>query len=121
MKIAVTGGRDFSDKNHVYFVLDELHAKFGITKLIQGGANGADALAKSWAESRRVFCVTVLADWKQYGLKAGPIRNKQMLTDHEPDRLVAFPGGKGTMNAKMQARNIGVPIIESKDIQSICV
>ncbi len=38
------------------------------------------------------------------------IRNQQMLKDHTPDLLVAFPGGSGTANMIERARLAGIEI-----------
>ncbi len=54
MNILVTGGRDYIDKERVYYALDYLHTERGITCIIQGGARGADRLAKQWAIDRGI-------------------------------------------------------------------
>jgi len=56
------------------------------------------------------------ADWKRYGYKAGPIRNKQMLVEGKPDVVLAFPRGslsetRGTKDMVKQARKAGVRTI----------
>ena len=47
------------------------------------------------------------ADWKQYGRRAGPIRNAQVVA--EADVIIAFPIGesKGTRDAISKARKAG--------------
>jgi hypothetical protein len=35
-----------------------------------------------------------------------------MLVEGKPDFVVAFPGGRGTANMIMQARQAGVPVVE---------
>ena len=52
--LAVTGGRDFTDKKAVFSTLDRVNRKRPITLLIHGGARGADTLASSWATSRKI-------------------------------------------------------------------
>jgi len=108
--ILVTGGRNYSDRGTVYAVLDRAHAKHGIALLIEGGATGADTLARDWATDRGVPVRTFPADWKTHGKAAGPIRNRQMLTDGKPDWVIAFPGGRGTANMVQQAREAGVRV-----------
>lgn len=97
MKVLVCGGRDFSDEAYVFDALDVLHRQHGISHVIHGGASGADALAGAWARRRGVQEVQCPADWETHGRGAGPIRNDAMAA-LGPDKVVAFPGGKGTAN-----------------------
>jgi len=96
MKVLVCGGRLFADRVLVFSRLDAFHAANPITLIIQGGATGADALAKDWARARRVPMIQFDAEWNKHGNNAGPIRNAKMLTDGKPDIVFAFKGGKGT-------------------------
>jgi len=80
--------------------------------LINGGARGADALAKEWGERKPgVIVDTYYADWKKHGKAAGPIRNAQMLKEGQPNAVVAFPGGKGTTHMIQIAEKAGVPVL----------
>jgi hypothetical protein len=113
MRILVCGGRDFADMNFLFnkltgFVL-ERQIPFDDIVIIEGGARGADTLARQWAESLGIKFVEYPADWYRHGRSAGPIRNKQMLTEGKPDLVIAFPGGKGTHNMIKQAVFAGVP------------
>lgn len=92
MKALVCGGRDYSDADKLYSVLDS----FPISKIISGHARGADQLAEMYADERNIPIEVYLADWKNLGKAAGFIRNKQMLVEGKPDIVIAFPGGKGT-------------------------
>ena len=112
MKIIVCGGRDFDNVSAVRHALTVAHAKRPITLLIEGGAAGADKLAREWAGANGVLHVTVLADWKRYGPAAGPIRNTEMLREYVPDGVIAFPGGKGTADMVNQARKAGIKVWE---------
>jgi YspA, cpYpsA-related SLOG family len=108
MRVLVCGGRDFKDKDLLEKELDKIHEpKFfnpgNIKLLIQGGASGADYLAREWASTKAVGVRTFKADWYKYRLRAGPIRNKQMLDEGKPDLVIAFPGGKGTADMIRQA------------------
>jgi hypothetical protein len=112
MKILVCGGRDFDNVLAVRHALTTLHGKKLITLLIEGGAAGADKLAREWAAANGVLHVTVQADWKRYGPAARPIRNAEMLREHQPDGVVAFPGGKGTADMVSRAHEAGVKVWE---------
>ncbi len=78
--------------------------------IIEGGAKGADELARSWARINSVPCYTYRADWDQYGKAAGSIRNQTMLDDGKPDRVLAFPGGTGTADMVRRAKKANLPI-----------
>lgn len=105
--VLITGGRDYRKVTHVWLVLDQLNHYKPITRVVQGGATGADGAARGWATSRGVECTTVDADWNAHGRAAGPIRNQRMLDEHEPDVVVAFPGGRGTKDMVTRAKACG--------------
>ncbi len=107
MKLAVCGGRDYQDGRLVFRVLDKLRP----SSVVEGGQEGADTLARMWAESRGVTCATEAADWKSWGPAAGPIRNAAILRNHKPDAVLAFPGGKGTADMLDKAERAGVRIL----------
>lgn len=111
MRLLVCGGRSYSDREKLFWVLDALHAATPVTLVIHGGANGADALAGAWAKERGVTVQVFEADWSN-GKSGGPIRNTAMLREGKPGLVVAFPGGAGTRNMISQARSVSVRIVE---------
>lgn len=114
MKILVCGGRKFFNWEEVRAALDDFHFVGGpISCLVQGGAAGADRLAKHWASLRGIQCLEYPANWKEYGREAGMRRNRQML-DENPDIhvVLAFPGGPGTFGMCQEARRRGLKVIE---------
>lgn len=108
MKIIVTGGRLYNNKANLFKTLDT----FKPTMIIQGGADGADLLAVSYAKEKRIPCKTYKAEWELHGLSAGPKRNKLMLTENKDATVVAFKGGKGTKNCVETAKKLGIPVYE---------
>lgn len=111
----VTGGRNFRDQQTLFAALDRLD----ISLVIEGGASGADLLARQWAEKRGVQHLTDWALWTAYGKSAGPLRNGHMLSvglrlafpDEDGGLIVAaFPGGRGTENMVSAAVRAGVPV-----------
>jgi len=108
--IIVTGGRDYDDFNMVQDVLD----LFKPTLIVQGGANGADTLARHYADSEKVKCITYEADWTKHGKAAGPIRNRLMLMEYPNAVVIAFPGGAGTANCVKQAISRNMIVLEVK-------
>lgn len=112
IRVAVTGGRNFTDAEFVIKTLDSISSERGpITKLFEGGAPGADQLARKWAIMMSIPVGTFFADWNSYRRAAGPIRNRRMLTEGKPDLLVAFPGGKGTASCVAIARELGIEVL----------
>lgn len=107
MTIVVCGGRDYADAERVDRVLTLL---MPFDRVLQGGATGADQLARRWCELVDVECVDVEANWDEYGKAAGPIRNQAMI-EMRPDVVLAFPGGRGTADMVLRARKAGVLVL----------
>lgn len=103
MKILVCGDRNFTDQD----LMDDTLAFFrtDIDEIIEGEARGADTLARIAAEKYSIPVRKFPADWDKYGKGAGPIRNKQMLEEGQPDMVLAFLAkeSKGTRNMLQQA------------------
>jgi len=110
MRVLVCGGRDYQNRDAVFDALNELARQHGWLTIIEGGAKGADSLAREWARLRYHGLVTVPANWQLYGTSAGPIRNEEMLKSGEPDLVLAFPGGRGTADMIHRAEAAGVPV-----------
>jgi hypothetical protein len=116
LRVLVCGDRRFDDDDWLHEVLNEYHdpwnQAYHITLVIQGGARGADKLAKEWAKAYGVPCHEYPADWNRFGKSAGVIRNKQMLDEGNPDLVIAFlaPDSRGTKNMIMQAKAFNVPV-----------
>jgi len=112
MRVLVCGGRDYGDEPAVFGALDALRQRHGRLTIIQGGAPGADALARKWASIQTsVHLINEPADWKTHGRAAGPIRNQRMLDEHKPDLVLAFPGGRGTSDMVRRAKAAGVEVV----------
>ncbi len=109
MKILVCGGRNYADKAAVDRILNEFHSQTPL--IIQGGARGADALAKRWADQWGVHCAEIKALWSWHRHGAGPRRNTAMLS-LQPDICIAFPGGTGTADMVRQCEQSNILTIE---------
>lgn len=111
MRVLVTGGRDYADREAVFAELDRIRAGNLAFVVINGGASGADKLARDWCLARSVDFMTCPADWKRWGRSAGPRRNEEMLkVIGKPDLVVAFPGGDGTQDMIARALRAGVRV-----------
>lgn len=89
----------------------------GPFKIIEGGAKGADTLARKYAAKRGIPSHRMDADWSA-GKSGGIKRNETMLTvlrsrPHTLKRVVAFPGGVGTNHMCDIAEAKGVKVIKS--------
>ena len=113
MKILVCGGRTYSDYQTVLNTLEEYVCSASL--VIQGGAKGADELARRASKVLEIPCKEFKANWEKYGKSAGPIRNRQMLVEGKPDLVIAFKGGKGTNNMINLALSHGVEVREITD------
>jgi hypothetical protein len=117
VRVCVTGGREYGDRAHVYRILDAVHRKRPITLLLEGGACGADRLARDWAISRGVDFQTFEANWALYPGRAGNIRNSRMLREGRPALVVAFPGGSGTRDMTVKTVRAGIPMLPASKFQ----
>lgn len=110
VRLLVTGGRDYSDEKMVDAVLSEIREHCNIALLIEGGAAGADRLCSNYAYKNGVISVRCEANWTRHGKAAGSLRNKDMV-NIGPHFCVAFPGGRGTVDAVEQCQQAGIPVI----------
>jgi predicted polyphosphate/ATP-dependent NAD kinase len=111
--VLVCGGRDFSDAESVWEVLDLLDSERRIEFIVAGDAAGADALAHKWANERSRDHTMYVAHWSLHGNAAGPIRNQRMLDEESIDVVIAFPGGRGTADMTRRAVEAGIPVLET--------
>jgi hypothetical protein len=94
MKVLVCGGRQYDDAATLGSRLEEIHRDHGITVIIEGGAAGADTLARKFAERRGIPVRTFPADWGTHGRAAGPIRTARCLRKESPILLLPSPAGQ---------------------------
>jgi hypothetical protein len=81
--------------------------------LVHGGdGKGADRLAASWAERRKVAQVAFGLD-SRLGTRAGFRRNEQMLS-LEPRYVVAFAGNGVLERLVIQAKERGVHVVDRR-------
>ncbi len=110
MRVIVCGSRNWTDGDRIADRLERL-PEHGLT-IIQGGARGADSIARGWALEAGVDGEEFTALWDEHGRKAGPIRNQEML-DAGADLVLAFRSAgasRGTDHMVSIARRRGVPV-----------
>jgi len=110
IKLIIAGTRDFCNPDSMRSEeierltrmaneqLEIISQKYNIIEVVSGGAKGADKFGEEWAKEREIPVSYFLANWHEFGKRAGPIRNQQM-ADYA-DRLMIFWNGysKGTKN-----------------------
>ncbi len=120
-RVLVTGTRHGGLDEKVRSILGRCHHQFRISELVQGGAKGIDAQARSWARAypAEIKLVTIEADWKKHKKRAGPIRNREMV-ELQPVLVLAFPAvivgtpleeaSPGTWDCIRQALRANIPV-----------
>lgn len=124
----VCGGREYRNEHRVFTMLDAARDRLGLAYLIEGGADGADRLARIWRAARRIAGETIDAEWddlshpdaiirqrgdgQEYDARAGVRRNQRMLDEGQPEGLIAFPGGSGTRDMVRRAEAAGIRVIK---------
>lgn len=92
VRIAIVGGRDFSDYGLMKERLAEVAQQYTIICVVSGGARGADTLGERWAKENGISTMIFPADWDRFGKSAGFRRNKDIVAN--ADLVVAFWDGK---------------------------
>lgn len=126
MRVLVCGGRDFTDANFIrtalenlLFVGNKIPSELFIIEGAGPGVNGqpsCDQLVYEWRVANRIpgmrFPVDHVLDGPWPG--AGPRRNLRMFKQGNPERGIAFPGGKGTANMVGIMKRAGLNVLELK-------
>ena len=109
--VAVIGSRTFNNYELVKSELSKIH----ISKIVSGGAKGADSLGIKYAKEFNINYQEFLPNWNKYGRSAGFRRNKTMIDNC--DLVVAFWDGKskGTKHSILLARREGLEVKIIKD------
>lgn len=107
--LLVFGGRNFNDRYKMWSCLDSI--KDGVIMVVEGGARGADTLAKEWAHERGIHVAEVNALWDTYPYKAGYKRNN-LMPKLGVTHAVKFPGGNGTDHMLGVCKKLGIPVWE---------
>lgn len=115
MILIIAGGRNYHLTHQDYAQLDQLLDAHDITKVVTGGASGADSCGSSWAYKHDIPVVQYLPDWEAYGAAAGPLRNRNMA--QVADALAVFPGGRGTASMITEAKRAGLEIFDFRGEQ----
>ena len=110
-RVIIAGSRDFSNyellRQYADYILSKIPEEI---EIVSGGASGADALGERYARERGYRIRQFPAEWERYGLKAGPLRNREMAK--YADALIAYWDGtsRGTKNMIDEATARGLKI-----------
>ena len=108
-KIAFSGG-DTTDHQLIWDKLDQVHAKHPDMVLLHGGTpKGAERIAATWANNRKIPQVAFKPDWTKHATAAPFKRNDQMLATM-PIGVIIFPGTGIQDNLADKARKMGIPV-----------
>lgn len=110
VRVLICGGRSYQDEAPIRAALAALPAD---ARIIHGGCRkGADSIADAAARQLALSVTVFPANWGKYGRAAGPIRNRQMLDEGQPDKVIAFWDGvsHGTGDMVRRAMSAGVPV-----------
>ena len=118
-RIVIAGCRDYNNYEEAEEFIDLCVSSFAGKDnivIVSGGAKGADMLGERYASERGFAIERYNADWKTYGRRAGPMRNKQMA--EVSDYVICFWDGesKGTKSmiecAKKSGKTVMVKTID---------
>ena len=111
MRVLICGDRNFVAKQAIMDVVKSLPVD---SVVIEGEARGADTLARVCAEDCGLEVQKFPAQWNKYGRGAGPVRNRQMVTEGKPEAVFAFhddiDSSKGTGDMVMVSKHVGLPV-----------
>lgn len=134
--LAVVGGRDYKDKNRVYFEIDEYRKTHNVTAIASGVAldddkeRGADTFGRDYAVDKGLKYIGFPAEWddmsepcyvkinnygKKYNALAGVNRNTKII-DEATHAVMAFWDGisRGTRDSVTKAKEKGKTVMHIK-------
>lgn len=126
MNILVTGDRNWEDAALILDTLLKLQRQYKNITIIEGGARGADNIAKHTATLLDIPVIEVPAHWKHtigcsrdcqqvIGKAAGAIRNRKMFDTYYPELVVAFHCNllvsRGTKDMVSYSRQQNCPVV----------
>lgn len=111
-RILVCGDRYWTKKDPIMSLLKKLQGPDVV--LIHGGARGADSISGACGKELGLTVLEFPALWDLHGKAAGPIRNRQMLTEGQPEAVFAFhedlSESRGTLDMVKAASKAGLPV-----------
>ena len=112
-RVICAGCRSFDNYKLLSDTLDSFLRIYDYSmEIVSGTCHGADQLGEKYAQERKLCCKRFPAEWKRFGKKAGPIRNRKMA--EYATHLVAFWDGNknhsGTWDMIRTATKLGLHV-----------
>lgn len=95
MTVAIIGSNTFTD--YAKFEEEIKKLPIDITRIVSCGGHGTDKLAEKYARKHNLPLTIYTANWNDYGVKVGHIRDIDLVKDAE--YIVAFWDGKSKETA----------------------
>ncbi len=114
LTVLVCGDRNWHNFVLPRQILKDLLKHDPFITVIHGDCRGADKICGYTARQLGMIVKPEPANWNEYGLRAGPIRNKLMIDKYHPDLVIAFhndvKNSKGTLGMLKLAIKSNIPI-----------
>ena len=120
LRIIIAGSRDFNDyellKKSAIEIITKKTMLPDLTRIISGGARGADTLGERFANEMGLEISRFIPDWDGLGKRAGYVRNAEMakfaVEDDNYGVLIAFWDGqsRGTKHMIDLAKRYGLEV-----------
>ena len=89
-RVVVCGSSDYQEIGTMSDVLSGFRVKFPKMEIIQGGSNGADTIALSYACHHKLTHKSYPIKRSKYGKNAYGVRNQKMISEENPDVVLIF-------------------------------
>lgn len=113
-KLLVSGSRTITNRENVFlsieYMVDAMLYGEDVT-IIEGGANGVDALAREFAIEHNIPYEEHPADWEKNGRSAGYIRNVEMVKEADIALIIWDGKSRGTAHMMKMCEKNGVRYI----------
>ena len=120
LRVIIAGSRDFNDykllKKSAIEIITKKTMLPDLTRIISGGARGADTLGERFANEMGLEISRFIPDWDGLGKRAGYVRNAEMakfaVEDGNYGVLIAFWDGqsRGTKHMIDLAKRYGLEV-----------
>ena len=120
LRVIIAGSRDFNDyellKKSAIEIITKKTMLPDLTRIISGGARGADTLGERFANEMGLEISRFIPDWDGLGKRAGYVRNAEMAKfageDNNDGMLIAFWDGqsRGTKHMIDLAKRYGLEV-----------
>jgi hypothetical protein len=109
----ICGDRFWNNFQLLFDTVKKLYAVHVIECIIEGEARGADTMARLADNKLGIKVLPFPAHWDKFGKSAGPIRNRQMITEGKPTLVLAFHDditkSRGTADMLRVAISVKIP------------